>query len=101
MTENKAKEMFQAELTCNELESKGCCINDCESCEYCYAQGTVAEHKKALDMAIQALEEIQQYRAIGTVEEFKSLKKKNEPKKSNSFSGCVHNNAERDWDFAK
>ena len=32
-------------------------------------------------MAIQALEEIRQYRAIGTVEEFKDLKKKAEPKK--------------------
>jgi hypothetical protein len=32
-------------------------------------------------MAIKALEEIQQYRAIGTIEEFKALKEKNEPKK--------------------
>ena len=36
---------------------------------------------ESLDMAIQALEEIQQYRAIGTVEDFKALKEKNEPKK--------------------
>lgn len=34
-----------------------------------------------LVVAIQALEEIQKYRAIGTVEEFKALKEKNEPKK--------------------
>lgn len=32
-------------------------------------------------MAIQALKEIQQYRAIGTIEEFKALKEKNELKK--------------------
>ena len=31
-------------------------------------------------MASKALEEIQQYRAIGTVEELKALKEKNEPK---------------------
>ena len=35
----------------------------------------------AIEIAIKALEEIQQYRAIGTVEEFKALKEKNEPKK--------------------
>lgn len=33
---------------------------------------------EALDMAVQALEEIQSYRAIGTVEEFKDLKEKEE-----------------------
>lgn len=35
----------------------------------------------AFCMGIQALEEIQQYRAIGTVEEFKALKEKAEPEK--------------------
>lgn len=34
----------------------------------------------AYKMAIQALEEIQAYRAIGTVEEFKDLREKSEPK---------------------
>lgn len=34
-----------------------------------------------LVVAIKALEAIQQYRAIGTIEEFKDLKEKNEPKK--------------------
>ena len=36
---------------------------------------------KALEVAITALEEVQQYRAIGTIDEFKALKEKNEPKK--------------------
>ena len=36
----------------------------------------------ALSDAIQALEEIQQYRAFSTIEEFKALKEKNEPKKA-------------------
>lgn len=46
---------------------------------------------KAKDMAIQALEEIQQYRAIGTVEELQALKEKNEPKKPNK-SGVTDSN---------
>ena len=37
--------------------------------------------QKAIDEAIEILEEIQQYRAIGTIEELKALKEKNEPKK--------------------
>lgn len=45
--------------------------------------------------------ELDEYRAIGTIEEFKELKEKNEPRKTNSFSGCIHNNVESDWDFAK
>lgn len=35
------------------------------------------EHVNAICLAIKALEEVQQYRAIGTVEEFKALKEKN------------------------
>lgn len=36
---------------------------------------------EALCMAKDVLQEIQQYRAIGTIEEFKDLKEKNTPKK--------------------
>lgn len=39
------------------------------------------DENTALDMAVEAIKENQQYRAIGTVEEFKALKEKNEPKK--------------------
>lgn len=39
------------------------------------------EGVEAIDIAMSALEEIQSYRAIGTIEEFKVLKEKNEPKK--------------------
>ena len=35
----------------------------------------------AVDLLLKAFEEVEQYRAIGTVEEFKDLKEKNEPKK--------------------
>lgn len=37
--------------------------------------------KDAVEILLQALEEIQQYRAIGTIDEFKALKEKSEPKK--------------------
>ncbi|MBQ3513450.1 MAG: hypothetical protein IJA32_06585 [Lachnospiraceae bacterium] len=40
------------------------------------------ENITVLKTAIQALEEIQQYRELGAVEEFKALKEKNEPKKA-------------------
>ena len=48
-------------------ENAVCYVTDCD--------------KEPLDIAIQTLEEIKQYRAIGTVEEFKALKEKAEPKK--------------------
>ena len=47
----------------------------CDNCEYIDIKGSCNEEcKDFYDIAIQALEEIQQYRAIGTVEEFKALK---------------------------
>ena len=55
----------------------------------------------AVGKAILLIKELEQYKAIGTVEEFKALKENSVAKKTNSFSGCVYNNAERDWDFAK
>lgn len=73
MTENEAIKMLKAKLTCMKLEALSCiekgCDKDCECCEYNYAQGNMGEQKEALDIAIQSLEEIQKYRAIGTLEE--------------------------------
>lgn len=43
-------------------------------------------HEEALKMAISALEEIQQYRALGTVEELREAREKQVPKKP-SFEG--------------
>jgi hypothetical protein len=40
----------------------------------------------ALNMAIQALEEKQQYNEIGTIEELKVLKEKSEPKKQGNIN---------------
>ena len=64
MTENEAKEMLQAKLTCIErglktIYSEEGCDRNCDGCEYCYAQGTVGEQKEALKMAIMALAEMQ------------------------------------------
>ena len=44
-------------------------------------------HNAVMDTAIQALEEIGQYRSIGTVEEFRALKEQAKPKKSCSCWG--------------
>ena len=40
------------------------------------------KENQALQVAIKALSEIQKYRAIGTIEEFKDLKEKNVAKKA-------------------
>lgn len=45
-----------------------------------WESATNTEMVEAVKVAIQAIEEIQQYRAIGTVEEFKILKEKAKPK---------------------
>lgn len=66
MTESEAKDWLRA-ISATQSES-----NHTSSLEI---------RKEALYMAIQALEEIQQYRAIGTVEEFKELKEKDTAKK--------------------
>lgn len=47
----------------------------------CCTSGEDEHFKEALGMGILALEEIQYYRAIGTVEELKALKEKSEAKK--------------------
>ena len=59
----------------------------------------LTEIVEAVKVAIQAIERVQKFEAIGTIEEFKALKEKSVAKKD--FSGCICNNVERDWDFAK
>ena len=79
MTEQEAKGFIQGKLDC----MKKCGIfnkednvsdKDCDNCDYCYSQGNFGEQKNAFEMAIKALEEIQQYRAIGTIEECRENK---------------------------
>ncbi len=85
MTENEAKEMLQAKLTCMDLEDLACiekgCSRNCDDCEYNYAQGTRGKQKEAIGIAIGVLEKIQQYRVLGTVEELRSAKEKQIPNK--------------------
>lgn len=45
------------------------------------------DRHKAFDMAIQALEEVEQYRALGTVEELKEAREKQVAKKPNIVGG--------------
>jgi hypothetical protein len=56
-------------------------INELKEAIDCCKSGEDEHFKEALGMGILALEEIQRYRAIGIVEEFKTLKEKNKPKK--------------------
>lgn len=83
MTEQMAKECIQGKLDCMKTCDVFDCKNtdECDNCIYCYSQGNFGEQKKAFETAIQALEEIQQYKAIGTVEELQALKDKSVAKK--------------------
>ena len=89
MTENEAKEKLQAYIECQERQEPADvleqCDKDCDCCELCYAQGLYEEHKEAVQMAINALEEIQQYRAIDTMKE---LQKAQEEEKILKFYYC-------------
>ena len=75
---------------CDVFDCKG--TDECDNCQYCYSQGNFGEQKKAFETAIKAFEEIEQYRAIGTVEEFKALKEKNTPMElaEHNFQDEVH-----------
>lgn len=117
MTEQEAKEYMENEIRC--IQKASYCDHDCAKCELVKEEEPLLE---AFGMAIKALEEIQQYRAIGltpamvqdliksckkheknalenahivddyreigTVEEFKALKE-NEPK-CEDCAGCTN-----------
>ena len=95
MTEQEAKDVLEAYMKCekrkNNLVYEEKCNNDCDNCELCYEKGTVGEHKEAVEMAIKALEEIKQYRTIGTPEECRAAVEKQKAKKPHKnyekFSG--------------
>lgn len=57
-----------------------------------WESATNTEMVEAVKVAIQAIEEIQQYRAIGTIEELKALKEKNTPMEldKHNFQDEVH-----------
>ena len=58
MTEQEAKGFIQGKLDCmNSCEVFDCKGTDeCDNCNYCYAQGNFGEQKKAFEMGINALE---------------------------------------------
>lgn len=60
MTEIEAVEKLRAYCKCKRLQLKStyedCNYGLCDKCELCYAQGTVGEHIKSIDIAIHALE---------------------------------------------
>lgn len=86
MTESEAKGFIQGKLDCmNEcgiFNREDITKKDlCDYCDYCYSQGNFGNQKEAFQMAIKALEEIEQYKALGTVEELMVSKEKQIAKK--------------------
>ena len=66
MTENEAIKILDTEKHCLDISTKGLCKINCGDCK---ANIPIVYQEKAYELAIFALKEIQQYRAIGTVEE--------------------------------
>ena len=58
MTESEAKGFIQGKLDCMNKRNVFVCkySDECDSCQYCYSQGTFREQKEAFQMAINALE---------------------------------------------
>ncbi len=82
MTENEAIEKLHAYLECESRRAKiVSCNESCDDCELCYMQGAGAEHITSVKTAIKALEEVQQYHQIGTVEECREAVEKQTAKK--------------------
>ena len=81
MTENEAKLLEKLDDLANDLEVD------------MYSVATLNAYFEECGNAIRGLlKEIQQYRTIGTMEEFKALKKKNEPRElaEHNFQDEVH-----------
>ena len=68
MTENEAIKILDTEKHCLDKSTKGLCKINCGDCK---ANIPIVYQEKAYELAISALEEIQQYREIGTVEEIR------------------------------
>ena len=58
MIESESKDIIQGKLDCMKKCDTFDCLNsdDCDECDYCYAQGTFGEQKEAFQIAIKALE---------------------------------------------
>ena len=94
MTESEAIEKLRAYHKCQRLQVKGiyedCNEKLCDNCDLCYAQGNAGEHIKSIEIAIQALEEVQKYREIGRPEECREAVEKHISKKI-MHQGCFDN----------
>ena len=68
MTEIEAKTMLEAYMECdrrkNDVAYEKQCHKNCDNCKLCYAQGTVGEHREAMNMAIKALENMEKIKEI-------------------------------------
>lgn len=73
MTENEAKSFMLIEKECINRD----CNRDCAKCDIVQA---VDNLNNAYDTAIKALEEVQQYRAIGTPEECRAAMERQNPR---------------------
>ena len=78
MTENEAIKVLVTQKQCIDKSSSGQCKINCGDCK---ANIPIAYQEKSYEVAITALKEIQQYRAIGTVEECREAVEKQKPKK--------------------
>lgn len=91
MTEQEAIEIIKTEKICVERNDAGInCDRNCGRCDLLMNSDKILV---AYTMAISALEEIQQYRSLGTVEELREVREKQVPKKpvikSDKFSDLI------------
>ena len=77
MTENEAIKVLVTQKQCIDKSSSGQCKINCGDCK---KNIPIAYQEKSYEVAITALEEIQQYRKIGTVEECQEAREKQKPK---------------------
>lgn len=90
MTENEAIEKLHAYLECESRRAKiVSCNKSCDDCELWYMQGTGSEHITSVEVAILALEEVQKYRQICTVEECREAVEKQTAKKPVRLDKCT------------
>lgn len=78
MTEKKAIKVIETEKQCVLRNGENGCDRDCICCDLIMAENDII---CGYDTAIKALEEIQQYRVIGTVEEFQEAVERKMPQK--------------------
>lgn len=76
MTENEAIKVIETEKQCVLRNNENGCDRDCICCDLVMAENDII---CGYDTAIKAIKEIQQYRAIGTVEECRKAMEKQKP----------------------